>query len=100
MSHKAITLRGKPYKLLGHTSATVSYSRDVNVCGLSDGLVVNSGVGDDDDSGFLERSGDVVGEVTGGTVRSRMASLSRPSPLDRSQISIPRTIDQQWRWHR
>jgi hypothetical protein len=42
--------------------------RNVNVGGLSDGLVVNSGVGDDDESGFLERSSDVVGEVTGGAV--------------------------------
>jgi hypothetical protein len=39
-----------------------------DVSGLPDGLVVNSGVGDDDQSGLLERSGDVVGEGTGGAV--------------------------------
>jgi hypothetical protein len=38
--------------------------------------VVNSGVGDDDDSGLLERSSDVVGEVTGGTVEPKSPSIS------------------------
>lgn len=91
---------GTARKLLGHISDSVFYSRDVNVCGLSDGLVVNSGVGDDDDSGFLERSGDVVGQVTGGTVGTRMTRVSAFRLPSFVPNIAPRTIDQQWRWHR
>jgi hypothetical protein len=39
---------------------------DVDVRGLLDGLGVGAGVGDDDQAGLLERTGDVVGERTGG----------------------------------
>ena len=39
---------------------------DVDVGGLLDGLGVGARVGDDDDAGFLEGAGDVVGEVAGG----------------------------------
>ena len=38
---------------------------DVDVRGLTDGLVVDARVGDDDQAGLLERAGDVVGEGTG-----------------------------------
>lgn len=39
---------------------------DVDVAGLLDGLGVGARIGDDDEAGFLEGAGDVVGEVTGG----------------------------------
>lgn len=39
---------------------------DVDVGSLLDGLGVGTGVGDDDQTGLLERTGDVVGEGTGG----------------------------------
>jgi hypothetical protein len=39
---------------------------DVDVRGLLDGLGVGARVGDDDQAGLLERTGDVVGEGTGG----------------------------------
>ena len=39
---------------------------DVDVAGLLDGLGVGARVGDDDQAGLLERTGDVVGEGTGG----------------------------------
>jgi len=39
---------------------------DVDVRGLLDGLSIGAGVGGDDEAGLLERTGDVVGEVTGG----------------------------------
>ena len=39
---------------------------DVDVAGLADGLGIGAGVGDDDEAGLLERTGDVVGEGTGG----------------------------------
>ena len=67
VSHKAITL-GFGCQAQAGGIILSSYSRNVDVGSLSDGLVVDSGVGDDDDSGLLERSGDVVGEVTGGAV--------------------------------
>lgn len=35
---------------------------DVDVGSLTDGLVINTGVGNDDEAGLLERTGDVVGE--------------------------------------
>jgi hypothetical protein len=40
--------------------------RDVDIAGLLDGLGVGAGVGDDDQTGLLERTGDVVGEGAGG----------------------------------
>lgn len=39
---------------------------DVDVRGLLDGLGIGARVGDDDQTGLLERTGDVVGEGTGG----------------------------------
>ena len=39
---------------------------DVDVGSLLDGLRVGAGVGNNDETGLLERAGDVVGEVTGG----------------------------------
>ena len=39
---------------------------DVDVAGLTDGLGIGAGVGNDDEAGLLERTGDVVGEGTGG----------------------------------
>ena len=39
---------------------------DVDVRSLLDGLVVGQGVGDDDQTGLLEGTGDIVGEGTGG----------------------------------
>ena len=38
---------------------------DVDVGSLLDSLGIGAGVGDDDEAGFLEGAGDVVGEVTG-----------------------------------
>lgn len=49
-------------------------SRDVDVGSLPDGLVVDTRVGDDDDPGLLERSGDVVGERTRGAVNQNTYS--------------------------
>ena len=39
---------------------------DVDVGRLADGLVVDAGVGDDDQAGFFEGARDVVCEVSGG----------------------------------
>ena len=51
---------GNVDELEGSVGITESDNGDVDESGLSDGLVINSGVGNDDDSGLLERSGDVV----------------------------------------
>ncbi len=80
--------------------SNLSHSRDVDVGGLSDGLVVNSGVGDDDDPRLLERSGDVVGEVTRGAAKRKRKNTQSAllfSPLSQIPLVFQLTIDRQWR---
>lgn len=62
--------------------------RDVNVGGLSDSLVVDSGVGDDDDSGLLEGLGDVVGEVTWGESAGNGLGTGETSELQDSSVTV------------
>ena len=50
--------------------------------------MVNSRVGDDDDSGFLEGSSDVVGEVTGGESTGNGLSADERSELEDSSVSV------------
>jgi hypothetical protein len=50
----------------GRVGIAESDDGDVDVRGLLDGLGVGAGVGDDDQAGLLERTGDVVGEGTRG----------------------------------
>lgn len=50
----------------GRVGVAEGDDRDVDVAGLLDGLGIGAGVGDDDQAGLLERTGDVVGEGTGG----------------------------------
>lgn len=57
---------GNVDELGGGVGVAESDNGDVNVGSLLDGLSVGAGVGDDDETGLLERAGDVVGEVTGG----------------------------------
>lgn len=52
---------GNVNELEGGIGVTEGDDGDVDEGRLSDSLVVDSGVGHDDDSGLLERSGDVVG---------------------------------------
>lgn len=52
---------GNVDELQGSVGVAEGNDGDVDESRLSDGLVVDSGVGDDDDPGLLERSGDVVG---------------------------------------
>lgn len=49
----------------GCIGVTEGNDGDVDIRGLANGLVVDSGVSDDDDSGLPEGSGDVVGERSG-----------------------------------
>jgi len=80
-------------ELEGSVGVTEGDDGDVDVSGLSDSLVVNSGVSDDDDSGFLERSSDVVGEVTGGESTGDSVSTSETSVLQDSSVSIRSSRD-------
>ena len=58
---------------------------DVDVGRLPDSLVVHTGVGNDDQSGLLERTSDVVGEATGGeTASDRLSTGVRRELQDRA----------------
>jgi hypothetical protein len=65
-----------------------SNNGDVHVRRLTDGLVVNSRVGDDDDAGLLERPGDVVGEVTGCEAASDCLCAGVCGELENSTVSV------------
>jgi hypothetical protein len=50
--------------------------------------VVDSGVGNDDYSGFLEGFGDVIGEVTGGESTGNSLSTGETSHLEDSSVTV------------
>lgn len=75
-------------KLEVGVSVTEGNDGDVDVGSLPDGLVVDSGVGNDDHSGFLERLGDVVGEVTGGESTGNGLSTGETSHLEDSSVTV------------
>lgn len=79
---------GNVNKLQRGVSVTEGNDGDVDVSGLPDGLVVNSGVGDDDQSGLLERSGDVVGERTGGESSSNGLSTGESGVLQDGSVTV------------
>jgi hypothetical protein len=88
VSQKAMTL------LLARLSIEVLENiRDVDVGSLPDGLVVDSGVGDDDHSGFLEGLGDVIGEVTGGESTGNGLSTGETSHLEDSSVTVRSSRD-------
>lgn len=64
------------------------HSRDVNVGSLSDSLVVDSGVGDNDNSRLLERLGDVVGEVTWSESSGNGLGTGETSELQDSSVTV------------
>ena len=49
---------------------------------------ISTGIGDDNEAGLLERSGDVVGEVTRGETTSNWGSTSVSGKLQDSALSI------------
>ena len=53
-------------ELGGGVSVAEGNDWNVDVGSFLDGLGVGTGIGDDDEAGFLEGASDVVGEVTGG----------------------------------
>lgn len=63
-------------------------NRDVDIAGLLDGLGVGAGIGNDDETGLLERAGDVVGEVTGGEATGNSGSTGVRSELQDSTLAV------------
>lgn len=61
---------------------------DVDVGSLLDGLGVGARVGDDDQTGLLERAGDVVGEGTGGEATGDGSGTSVGSELEDGTLSV------------
>lgn len=66
---------------------------NVDVGSLLDSLGVGSGVGDDDQTGLLERAGDVVGEGTGGEATGDGGSTSVGSELEDSTLTVGTSRD-------
>ena len=75
-------------KLGRRVSVAKSNDGDVDVRRLLDGLGISAGVGDDDQSGLLERAGDVVGEVTGGETTSNGGGTSVVGKLQDSTLTV------------
>lgn len=61
---------------------------DVDVGSLLDGLGVGARVGDDDQTGLLERTGDVVGEGTGGETTSNGLGTGVGGELQDGTLSV------------
>lgn len=61
---------------------------DVDVGSLLDGLSIGSGVGDDDQAGLLERSGDVVGERARSEATGDRGSPSMGGELEDGTLAV------------
>lgn len=72
----------------GGVSVAKSDDGDVDVAGLLDSLGVGAGVGNDDQTGLLERAGDVVGEVTGGETTGDGGGTGVRGELEDSTLTV------------
>ena len=72
----------------GRVSVGEGNNGNVDVRSLLNGLGVGSGVGDDDQTGLLERSGDIVGERTGGEATSDGGSTSVGGELEDGTLTV------------
>ena len=61
---------------------------NVDVRCLTNGLVVHTRVSDDDETGFFERSGNVVGERTGGESSSNGLSTSVGCVFEHGTVTV------------
>lgn len=61
---------------------------DVDVGSLLDGLGIGAGVGDNNQTGLLERTGDVVGEGTGGEATGDGLGASVGGELEDGTLSV------------
>jgi len=64
------------HELGGGVGIAQSDDRDVNIRSLLNSLSVGAGVGNDNEAGLLERTGDVVCEVAGGETTRNSSSTS------------------------
>ena len=80
-------------ELQGGIGVTESNDGDVDVGSLSDGLVVNTGVGNDNKTGLLERPGDIVGEATGGETTSDGLSTGVGGVLEDGTVTVGTSRD-------
>ena len=62
--------------------------RDVDVRGFTNSLVVHTGVGDNDETGLLEGTGDVVGEASGGETSSNSLGTGAGSELQDGTLAV------------
>lgn len=72
----------------GRVSITERDGGDVDVGCLLDGLVVSARISDDDQTGLLEGTGDVVGEGTWGETTSNSLGSSEVSELVGSTLTV------------
>lgn len=72
----------------GGVSVAKSDDGNVDVAGLLDSLGVGAGVGNDDQTGLLERAGDVVGEVTGGETTGDGGGTGVRGELEDSTLAV------------
>ena len=66
---------------------------DVNVAGFLDGLGVGAGVGNNDEAGLLERTGDVVGEVTRSETTSNGDGTGVSGKFENSALTVGTSRD-------
>lgn len=72
----------------GGVSVAESNDGNIDVAGLLDGLGVGAGVGHDDQTGLLERAGDVVGKVTGGETTRNSGGTGVRGKLEDSTLTV------------
>lgn len=77
----------------GSIGIAESNNGDVDVGSLTDGLVVNTGVGYDNETGLLEGPGDVVGEATGGETTSDSLSTSVGGVFEDGTVAVGTSRD-------
>lgn len=77
----------------GGVSVAESNDGDVDVAGLLDGLGIGARVGHDDQTGLLERAGDVVGEVTGGETTGNGGGTGVRGELEDSTLTVGTSRD-------
>ncbi len=75
-------------ELEGRVGVAERNDGDVDVGRLTDGLVVDAGVRDDDQAGLLERAGDVVREATGGEASSDRLCASVCGELEDCTVAV------------
>ena len=67
---------------------TESNDWNVDIRRFLDSLGVGTGIGDNDQTGLLERSGDVIGEISGGETTSDSNGTSVRGELEDSTLTI------------